>query len=95
MKNSMSYLSFKREERLEKIAGMVRPDISAAKLRMWQSQGYTQVVFVANVISDPDCEVLNGNIYEISDLLDYDNPLFRTSHVNCNCAFTPYEPSKR
>ena len=95
MKNSAAYLSFKRSGRLKKLAGLVRPDISGAKLRMWQTQGYSQVVFVANVTADPECATLNGNLYNIEDIIDFDNPLYRTSHVNCNCAFTPYEPSKR
>ena len=95
MRNSYRYLSFKRNERLKKLAGLVRPDISTSKLRMWLAQGYSQVVFVANVTADPECSILNGNIYNIEDIIDFDNPLYRTSHVNCNCSFAPYEPSKK
>ena len=95
MKMTNAYLSLKRTERLQRLGGIVRPDISSSDLRTWESQGYSQVVFVANYAADPECTSLNGNIYEIRDLNGYDNPLFRTSHPNCNCEFTPYEPSKR
>ena len=72
------------------LAGITRPDTSAFKLRSL-SRDYTQVVFVAAQGSEADCQALNGNVYNIEDLLAYDNPLYRTSHPNCTCEFVPYE----
>lgn len=74
-----------------KIADIVRPDISVTYLNQFKGEGYKQVVFIANVIADPQCDVLNGNVYNIDDLLKLDNPLFRTSHPNCECKFEPLE----
>jgi len=94
MKKTNSHLSTKREERLQRLAVITRPDTSSSDLRKWESDGYTQVVFVANYAADPDCASLDGNIYNIRDLSGYDNPIYRTSHPNCNCQLTPYEPSR-
>ena len=71
----------------------VRPDSSSSYLSRYKGQGYAQVVFVANFKADPDCAHLDGNVYEIDDLLTYDDPLFRTSHINCVCSFEPLEES--
>lgn len=71
----------------------VRPDTSSGYLSRFRGQGYTKVVFVANFASDPQCGSLDGNVYEIDDLMRYDAPLFRTSHVNCECSFEPLEES--
>ncbi len=71
----------------------VRPDSSSSYLMRFKGQGYTKVVFVANFGADPDCGHLDGNVYEIDDLLSYDDPLFRTSHINCVCSFEPLEDS--
>jgi hypothetical protein len=73
-----------------KITVIVRPDRSYSDLLGFRNDGYTQAVFVANLIADPQCQQFNGNVYEIADLLRLDNPLYRTSHPNCNCAFQPY-----
>ena len=73
-----------------RVAKIVRPDRSYSDLLSFRTDGYEQAVFVANLIADPQCEVLNGNVYQIADLLRYDNPLYRTSHPNCNCKFAPY-----
>ena len=97
-----SYSGFRRHckmdlwrlDRRMVLAGITRPDLSKSYLQQFKSQGYTQAVFVANVLADPNCEVLNNNIYTIDDLLKYDNPLYRTSHPNCRCKFVPYPPSK-
>jgi hypothetical protein len=81
-------ISSRRTNRLIR-AGIVRPDISGSKLRDYQRQGYAKVAFVANVTADPECAALNGQVYMIDDLLRLDNPLYRTSHPNCNCSFAP------
>lgn len=71
------------------LAGIVRPDMSSIELRKYQSDGETQVVFVANIEADPECAELDGNVYDIDTLLTFDNPLYRTSHPNCRCKFVP------
>ena len=73
-----------------RVAKIVRPDGSYSDLLSFRHNGYEEVVFVANLIADPQCAVLNGNIYKIADLLRYDNPLYRTSHPNCNCKFEAF-----
>ena len=78
-----------------RVAKIVRPDPSYTDLLSFRDQGYEQAVFVANLIADPQCAVLNGNIYMIADLLRYDNPLYRTSHPNCNCKFAAYGNSSQ
>lgn len=88
--NKFDIISIRRTNRLIS-AGIVRPDLSGSKLRDLKNQGYVQVAFVANVMSDPECESLNGNVYIIDDLLRLDNPLYRTSHPNCNCEFIPLQ----
>lgn len=75
---------------MKKLSDITRPDQSKFYLSSFQNDGYEQVVFVANVVADPQCEVLNGNIYLISELIGLDNPLYRISHPNCNCEFKPY-----
>jgi len=55
----------------------------------WRAEGHEEVVFVANLLADPQCKEFDGNPYKIADLLRYDNPLYRTSHPNCNCKFQP------
>lgn len=70
-------------------AGITRPDRSSSDLLKFRSEGYKQVAFVANLIADPQCATLNGNVYDIDTLLRYDNPIYRTSHPNCNCKFAP------
>jgi dTDP-glucose pyrophosphorylase len=75
----------------EVVAEIVRPDISVTYLNQFKSEGYRQVVFIANVVSDPDCVNLDGNVYSIDELLKLDNPLFRISHPNCECKFEPLE----
>jgi hypothetical protein len=77
------------------VSVITRPDLSAIDLRKFQNEGFSQVYFEANLQSDPDCEVLNGNIYDISELLTYDNPIYRTSHPNCNCKFKPVPSSRK
>jgi len=74
-----------------KQADIVRPDTSKSDLFRFKNEGYQQVVFIANVASDPECEDLDGNVYNIDDLLKLDNPLYRTSHPNCECKFEPLE----
>jgi len=59
----------------------------------FQRDGYTQVVFIKNLTADEECTPLDGNIYEISELLKLDNPIFRISHPNCLCKFSPYGKS--
>ncbi len=73
-----------------RVAIIVRPDRSYGQLLDWRAQGYEEVVFVANLAADPQCKQFDGNPYKIADLLRYDNPLYRTSHPNCNCQFVPY-----
>lgn len=73
-----------------KTAGQVRPDLSMSDLEKWDREGYTQVVFVKNPTADEECTQYDGNLYNISELMDYDQPLFRTSHINCQCSFVPY-----
>ena len=70
---------------------LVRIDPSKTYLNTLKSQGYITVVFVANMEEDPECEYLNGNVYNIDELIVLDNPLFRMSHPNCRCKFNPYE----
>jgi len=72
-----------------KVAEIVRPDMSKSDLLRFKNEGYTKVVFVANIMADPQCEVHNGEVYEIDELLKMDNPLYRVSHPNCNCKFEP------
>ena len=72
---------------------LVRPDPSKTYLNSFKSQGYVTVIFVSNMQADPDCAYLNGNVYDIEQLLTLDNPLFRMSHPNCNCKFEAYEKS--
>lgn len=72
-----------------RVALIVRPDPSYRQLLDWRAEGYTEVAFVANFQADPQCGVLHMNRYKIEDLLRYDNPLYRTSHPNCNCKFQP------
>ncbi len=72
---------------------LTRTDPSINYLRTFLSQGYAQVVFVANIIADPQCEKLNGFVYNIDELISLDNPLFRISHPNCLCEFKPYGKS--
>lgn len=79
-----------RQKRAIRLANIVRPDNSYTDLLGFQRDGYTQVIFVKNPISDQECAPLNGNIYEIIELLKLDNPLFRISHPNCLCKFSPY-----
>ena len=69
---------------------LVRVDPSKTYLNTLKSQGYVTVVFVANMEADPECEYLNGNVYNIEELIILDNPLFRMSHPNCRCKFNPY-----
>ena len=76
------------------ISGVTRPDNSINDLRSFKLQGYETVVFVANIEADPQCEHLNGNIYDIDELLTLDSPIFRISHPNCRCKFSPYGKSK-
>jgi hypothetical protein len=78
------------------LATVTRPDLSKSDLQNWQTQGYTQVGFVANPICcEKVCQALEEGvggqhpIYEIVTLLALDNPLFRTSHPNCRCRFAP------
>jgi hypothetical protein len=73
--------------RSRRIAGIVRPDLSTMDLKEYERDGATQVVFVANIEADPECEALNGNVYDIKTLLTFDNPIYRTSHPNCQCKF--------
>lgn len=80
----MNRISYRR------IAVIVRPDRSYSDLLGFRNDGYKQVVFVANLIADPQCKQFDGNVYEIEDLLRLDNPLYRTSHPNCNCAFQAF-----
>ncbi len=68
-----------------------RPDPSKTYLNTYKSQGYITVVFVANMEADPDCEYLNGNVYNIDELLALDNPIYRMSHPNCRCKFNPLD----
>lgn len=72
-------------------ADIVRPDMSKSDLMRFKSEGYKQVVFIANIAADPQCEVHNGEVYNIEELLKMDNPLFRISHPNCECKFEPLE----
>ena len=76
-------------------AKLVRPDYSKNSLNDFQRDGFTQVVFRANVASDPECQALDGNVYMIDQLMPLDNPLFRISHPNCECAFEAYGPSSK
>ena len=76
-------------------AKLVRPDYSKRYLQDFQREGFTQVVFRANVAADPECQVLDGNLYMIDQLLSLDNPLFRISHPNCECKFEAYGPSSK
>lgn len=69
---------------------LVREDMSKYYLRNLKNDGYSQVVFTSNPAADPECKVLDRNIYDIDDLLRLDNPLFRVSHPNCLCKFDPY-----
>ncbi len=78
-----------------RVALIVRPDKSYSQLLDWRAQGYEEVVFVANLMADPQCKEFNGNPYKISDLLGFDNPLYRTSHPNCNCKFVPLGQPKQ
>jgi hypothetical protein len=80
-----------RRARAVRLANIVRPDTSYQDLLRLQKEGYTQVVFVKNPIADEECAPLDGNIYEISELLKLDNPLFRISHPNCLCKFVGYK----
>lgn len=72
-----------------RVALIVRPDPSYRQLLDWRAQGFEEVAFIANLEKDQQCAVLDRNRYKISDLLRYDNPLYRTSHPNCNCKFEP------
>lgn len=74
---------------------LIRPDNSKAYLNNYKSQGYITVVFVANIAADPECEYLNGNVYNIDELLILDNPLFRMSHPNCRCKFDAFGKAKQ
>ncbi len=86
----------RRIERLKHFADIVRPDLSRSDLEKWKMDGYTQVYFLKNVSEeDATCTNLDGNVYNIDDLLTYDNPLFRTSHPNCMCQFMPLEESRQ
>ncbi len=67
-----------------------RPDSSKNELYNFKNQGYDTVVFEANLQADPQCKQFDGFIYVIDELLKLDNPIFRISHPNCNCKFTPY-----
>lgn len=79
-----------RQARAIRLAEIVRPDTSYQDLLGFQRDGYTQAVFVKNPIADEECAPLDGNIYEVAELLKLDNPLFRISHPNCLCKFAPY-----
>ncbi len=80
----------RRQLRAVRLANIVRPDTSFSDLLGFQRDGFTQAVFVKNPIADEECTQFNGNIYEISELLKLDNPIFRISHPNCTCKFMPY-----
>jgi len=75
------------------LAGITRSDTSSFDLSSMSNE-YTQAVFVAHPSADADCQALNGNVYDIAQLLSYDSPLYRTSHPNCSCEFVPYEESR-
>ena len=80
---------------MQKLSKLVREDMSKYYLRNFQNDGYKEVVFTANIAADPECKVLDRNIYNIEDLLRLDNPLFRISHPNCLCKFDPYGTSSK
>ncbi len=69
---------------------LFRIDQSKNYLLQFKTNGYSQVVFINNFTADPQCKNLNGNIYNIEELIKLDNPLFRISHPNCLCKFQPY-----
>jgi len=78
---------------LQRLSKLVREDMSKYYLRNFKNEGYKEAVFEANVAADPECKILDRNIYNIDDLLRLDNPLFRISHPNCLCKLNPYGPS--
>ncbi len=77
------------------LSGITREDTSKSDLRDYKSLGYNSVVFVANLSADPQCKDLNGNIYDIDELLVLDNPIFRIAHPNCQCKFQPYSKEEQ
>jgi hypothetical protein len=85
----------RRHLRMVRLADLDRPDQSYSDLLGFQRDGYEQAVFVKNPTADEQCAPLNGKIYEISELLKLDNPLFRISHPNCLCKFSPYGESTK
>ncbi len=77
-------------------SNITRPDLSKFDLEKFKRDGYSQVVFVSNPTSkDEKCDFVDGNIYEIDELLKLDNPAFRITHPNTRGEFVPYEPSKK
>lgn len=90
-----SKIARRRHLRNVLLANIDRPDQSYSDLLGFQRDGYTQVVFVKNPIADEECAPLDGDIYEIAELLKLDNPLFRISHPNCTCKFAPYGQSTK
>ena len=70
-----------------------RPDLSRYDLNNFIGQGYEDAAFEANPACCAECQAHDGEIYDINELLELDNPLYRITHPNCNCKFIPYGQS--
>ena len=75
-------------------------DDSSPKLRSALRNGYTQARWILNPDyhaekDDGICEALANNVFSIEELLtglNYDAPIFETSHVGCLCSLEVSNP---